>query len=367
MGDMTAAPEREVDVLRRGVALLTSRLPSGWQVEVAEGVLVGPGDRRADAVVDLTAADGSRVVLVLEAKRSVVVRDLPAIVDQLRAVVGRLDGSGAEVVPVLVARYLASSARQWLGERGVSYLDATGNVRVVVDRPALYVRDVGADRDPWRGPGRPRASLQGVPAARVVRALVDFSPPVGVPELVRRSGASTGATYRVVEFLEREGLIEREPRGPVVAVWWRRIVERWSEDYGFQHSNAAGGYLQPRGFETLLGDLRASAGLCYALSGSFAAQRLAPYAPTRLAMLYVDDPADAVDRLGLRAVDVGANVLVAGTDYEVVFDRLVEADGLRFVAPSQAAVDLLTAPGRGPAEGQALLDWMQTHELDWQG
>lgn len=31
--------------------------------------------------------------------------------------------------------------------------------------------------------------------------------------------------------------------------------------------------------------------------------------------------------LGLRAVDVGANVLVAGTDYDVVFDRLIEADG----------------------------------------
>lgn len=365
MGDATTAPERELDVLRRAVGLLMDRLPSGWRADVAEEALVGPGSQRADALVDLTASDGSRAVLVLEAKRSVVVRDLPAVVSQLDALTGNLARSGAELVPVVVARYLAPSAREWLQDREMSYVDATGNLRIVVDRPALYLRDKGADRDPWRGPGRPRATLQGPPAARVVRALVDFAPPVSVPELVRRSRGSIGAAYRVVEFLEREALIEREPRGPVVAVHWRRLLERWSEDYAFQRSNTVSAYLQPRGLAALLDDLRVSAGLSYALTGSLAAERLAPYAPPRLAMLYMDNPADAVDKLGLRAVDTGANVLVAGTDYDVVFDRTVEAGGLRFVAPSQAAVDLLTAPGRGPGEGQALLDWMQTHEPDW--
>jgi hypothetical protein len=365
MGGTATAPEREVDVLRRGVALVVDRLPSGWQADVVEEVVVGAGGRRADAVMDLTASDGSRAVLVLEAKRSVVIRDLSAVVSQLETISGPFVSQAAQVVPVVVARYLAPPAREWLQERGVSYVDATGNLRIVVDKPALYLRDTGADRDPWRGPGRPRATLQGPPAARVVRALVDFTPPVSVPELVRRSGASTGATYRVVEFLEREALIEREPRGPVVAVQWRRILERRSEDYGFQRSNTVSAYLQPRGIAALLDDMRGSPGLSYTLTGSLAAARLAPYAPPRLAMLYLDDPANAVDKLGLRLVDAGANVLVAGTDYDVVFDRTVEADGLLFAAPSQAAVDLLTAPGRGPAESQALLDWMQTHEPDW--
>ena len=59
-----------------------------------------------------------------------------------------------------------------------------------------------------------------------------------VPELVRRSGSSTGATYRVVEFLEQEGMIERAPRGPITGVEWRRLLERWSEDYSFQRDNA---------------------------------------------------------------------------------------------------------------------------------
>jgi hypothetical protein len=204
------------------------------------------------------------------------------------------------------------------------------------------------------------------PLNRVVRALVDHPPPVTVTELVARSHASTGATYRVVEFLEREALTERAARGRIVTVHWRGILKRWSEDYSFQRSNTVNAYLQPRGLEALVDDLRDSGGLTYALTGSLAAQQVAPYAQPRLAMLYANVAADLVDTLGLRTVEGGANVLVAETDYDVVFDRTVEADGLRFVAPSQAVVDLLTAPGRGPAEGQALLDWMDTHEADWQ-
>ena len=115
----------------------------------------------------------------------------------------------------------------------------------------------------------------------------------------------------------------------------------------------------------MLDRLRAADGLRYALTGSLAAQRLAPYAQPRLAMLYVDDPAIAAEQLELRTVDTGANALLAVGDYQVAFDRTVEADELTFVAPSQTAVDLLTAPGRGPAEAQSLLDWMQTHESDW--
>lgn len=191
-------------------------------------------------------------------------------------------------------------------------------------------------------------------------------PPISVTELVARSRASTGATYRVVEFLEREALIERAARGRIVTVHWRRILERWSEDYGFQRSNTVNAVLQPRGLGALVDDLRDSVGLPYALTGSLAAQRVAPYAQPRLAMLYANVAAELIGTLGLRTVEAGANVLVAETDYDVVFDRTVEIDGLRFVAPSQAAVDLLTAPGRGPAEGQALLDWMGTHEAEWQ-
>ncbi|MCG2807376.1 MAG: hypothetical protein L6413_03805, partial [Coriobacteriia bacterium] len=49
----------------------------------------------------------------------------------------------------------------------------------------------------------------------------------------------------------------------------------------------------------------------------------------------------------------------------VVFERTVLDEGLRYVAPSQIAADLLTSSGRGPEEAEALIEWMISHEEVW--
>lgn len=352
--------EREGDVLRRAVSVLQERLPSGWSA-VASYDVPGENRQRIDAVVELAAPGGSRVRLVAECKRAVVRRDLPAVLEQLENARASV---ASPTMPLLVSRYLSDSARKWLEEKDVSYVDATGNLRLVSRDPAVYLRDRGADRDPWRGPGRPRGTLRGEPAARVVRALADFGAPMPVTALVKRSGASTGATYRVLDFLEQEALVTRGTRGVVEQVRWRQLLERWSEDYGFQRDNAVSGYLQPRGLPALLTGL-ATTELTYAVTGSLAAALWAAYADPRLATVYVDDVPAAAEQLNLREVDSGANILLAAPTSAVVFDRSRDLDGVRYAAPSQVAVDLLTGPGRSPAEGQALLDWMESNEPAW--
>jgi hypothetical protein len=354
--------EREVDVLRRAVSLIQERLPALWSFSVIEqATLAG---RRVDAIVSITGPDGVDASLIVGAKRSVVTADLPKLTARLGSLVADNKGRDDQL-PLVVARYLPLSAQRWLEDKNVAYADATGNIRISLNRPGLFLRNMGATKDPWRGPGRPRGSLKGAPAARVVRALVDFNPPVTVPELVVRAGASTGATYRVVEFLQQEALVERTPRGPIVTVQWRQLIERWAEDYGFQDSNVTCSYLQPRGLATLLKDLVAAADLRYAVTGSVAAQNWAPYAPARSAMIYVDDPERFAQRLGLREVQVGANVLLATSTYDVVYDRSQNVDGVSFAAPSQTVVDLLTGPGRNPAEAEALLEWMERNPDAW--
>lgn len=356
-------PDREVDVLRCTLVLVEQRLPAGWTMKAKRQEELGDG-RRVDAVIELRAPDGSSARILVEAKRQLVTRDVPYLLERLDEYRQALDSEQPTTV-MLVARYLSPSTREQIERRGASYADATGNLRLALDRPSLFLRDVGAPRDPWRGPGRPLAELKGPAAARVARALVDFAPPFTVPELVRRSGASTGATYRVVEFAEQEALLSREPRAPIASVDWRALLERWSQDYGFQQSNAVVTCLTPRGLPALLDGLRANPDLRYALTGSLALEEAIAQAPPRLAMIYVDQAQDAIDRLDLRPVETGANVLLAPTDYSVVFERTQEIDGLRLAAKSQIAVDLLTAPGRGPADAQALLDWMSANEPSW--
>jgi hypothetical protein len=352
--------DRDEDILLRVLDLVQERLPHKWSCRlVGDETVLGSG--RVDALVEISSPDKVRTRLVTEIRRVVVTRDLRSIVEQLRALI---QGRGRSFAPFVVARYLSLSARNWLTEQGVSYADATGNLRITLDSPGLFLHDRGADRDPWRGPGRPRGTLHGEPAARVVRALVDYRPPILISDLIEISGASTGATYRVVEFLEEEALIEREKRGPIAYVSWRPLIERWSRDYSFQGTNATAPFLQPRGIPVLLHNLT-DVKLRYAVTGSLAAHHRAPYAPARLATIYVTNIPHFAPTIDLRVVDSGANVLLASAKYSVVFDRLEQVDGIKYAAPSQVAVDLLTGPGRGPAEAEMLMDWMEHHEEEW--
>jgi len=354
-------PTREVDVLRRALEGLRRDLPGSWRWSVDEQ----PGWLAFDAVVTLSPPEGPAATLIVEVKRLVANRDLPRMLDRLRAEAQRADLLDA--APLVIARYLSPDTRELLEQQGVSYADAAGNRRLALDRPALFVRSAGASRDPWRGPGRPRGTLKGAPAARVVRWLADFTPPYTPVQIAKGSGASTGATYRVLTFLEEQGLVEREPRGPITSVLWRRMLERWSRDVSAQREDAVSPFLLPRGVEALVDGLRSQPELRYALTGTLAARRYAPFAPARFAMLYVDDVDSVVERLGLRRVDAGANVLVLVDLDEVAFTRARVVDGVRLAAPSQIAVDLLNGPGRSPSEGEALLDWMETHEREWRG
>jgi len=357
-----AAPKREVDILRRALQLVQRCVPDTWSWHVQEAVR--RGDVQLDALARLDAPDGTSATLVFEVKRLLTARDASGAVQLLREMIA--DADVPSPLPIMVARYLAPSTRERLEQEGVGYADATGNLYVALDRPALFVRNAGADHDPWRGPGRPRGTLKGAPAARVVRALVDFFPPYSVPELMERSQVSSGAAYRVMKFLEEEALVQRTPRGPITEVVWRPLLERWSQDYGFQRSDVVQSFLFPRGVETLLSALSSLANNDdYVLTGSLAAQNYAPYAPPRLAMLYVSDMPSFCERLGLRAVDKGANVMLAANSDDVSFARSQQISGVRMAAPSQIAVDLLTGPGRMPSEAQALMNWMEANEDAW--
>lgn len=357
-------PEREADVLRQSLRSLADRLPSTWTLaDVTTEVPTGDRGARADAVVELRAPDGTTALLVVEVKRTIATRDVDAELGRLRRTIDTLNLSGA--IPTLVGRYLPVTTRDRVAAAGASYLDATGNLQIASERPPLFVTARGAQRDPWRGPGRPRGGLRGAPAARVVRALADYRPPMSVPELVERSGASTGATYRVVDFLEEEELIDRQKPGPITAVRWREMIARWSTDYGFDRADVVRGYIAPRGVERTIESLRRFTGLTYVVTGSVAAQFDAPFAPARLLTAYVADPAEAASVLDLRPTDSGANIVLAANTDDFAFDRAREVDDLRVAAVSQVAVDLMTGPGRNPAEADALLDWMEENEDAW--
>jgi len=342
----------------QGLTALSTHLPDRWSLLPARKE-PDFGRYRPDAVMEVRAPDGARAILLVEAKSRVTAQQAASLAPRLAAAAEQAPGATA----LLITRFASSTTQQRLREAGVSYLDLTGNVRVALDRPALLIETQGANKDP-EPPERGVKSLKGAKGARLVRALCDWRPPVGVRELARRAGADPGYTTRVLRLLREEDVIRRDTDGVVADVNWRDLLQRWARDYQVAKTNLVVPYLAPRGLDWFKSRLASYSGP-WALTGSLAVPGAASTAPGRLASCYVDAPKRAAEELDLRPAEAGANVLLLEPFDQVIWERTREEAGLKSVAISQCAVDLMTGTGREPSEAGALMDWMGRNEDAW--
>jgi hypothetical protein len=331
-------------LLQEGIRELRRRLPPGWSLS------------ERDATAEITAPDGRTGVIVLETKARLDPKRVPDLLEATRdaRTLGGL---------VVVARYLSEATRARLREGGAGYLDLTGNVRIVVPDPGLFIETQGAGVDPDREQ-RPARSLRGVKAGCIVRALIDHENPPGVRELATLTRVDPGYVSRVLAYLDTEALITRVGHGRMQSVDWPALLRRWAEAAPLESRGEVRTYLEPRGLAALIARLGKSQER-YAVTGSLAAASLAPIAPARLAVVWIQDAVQAASRLRLRPAEAGANALLIEPGDEGIFEGAAQRDGVWYAAPSQVAADLLTSPGRGPAEAEELIRWMQANEDQW--
>jgi hypothetical protein len=250
-----------------------------------------------------------------------------------------------------------------LEDLGFSYADATGNLRLATRVPPIFIELCGAESNPW-AEDRPLRSLRGPASARVVRALLDFTPPYPLRLLAETAELPLGSASRVVTFLVSEALVERSGRGPIEDVDWKGLLRRWTQDYSLLDANRSRFFLEPRGPRALEARLR-ELDVPYAVTGSLAAARRAEVAPAALAAVYVPNIEKAASRLGLRDAPSGGNAVLLEPVADVAFERTWDEDGITFAALPQVAADLMTSPGRGPAEAEALIEWMEGNQDAW--
>jgi hypothetical protein len=365
MSALANIDSQESHLVDEAVSWLAQRLPAGWSASRSERMVeggAGSGSRVLDAAIDLKASNGTWTTLAVEARRAFSPRDaqllLSGVARSLRALAGH--------IPVLVvAPWLSERTQQLLAAEEINYLDLTGNASIRLDNPALYVRSAGAQRNPEPAARAP-ARVRGAKAGRVVRLLADVRPPYGVLEIGAATGLTQGYVSRLVDALDREALVERERRGPVLAVDGASLLRRWAQSYDVFKSNTTATFLAPEGAAAALDRIARLRGAGrVAVTGSFAAVRHAPVAAPALLAAYCEDPQRVAAELGLLPADVGANVVLLRPFDEVVWSRAERAGDVTYAAVSQVAVDCLTGNGRMPAEGEALLDWMTANEERW--
>jgi hypothetical protein len=354
---------QELTLVDTAVSLLNELLPRGWAAERSAWNIAGPNGGEPttiDPVITLTGSN-STATFVVEAKPSVSPRD----VERLMAGLSRTLRSFSRVAVIVVAPWLSPRTQELLRREEINYIDLTGNVWVQADHPAVFIRTVGAARNPEPA-AREVARLRGPKAGRLVRALIDVRPPYGVRDLAESIGLTAGYVSRLLDSLDRDALVNRSRKGEVVAVDYPALLRRWVDTYDVLKSNEPRRFVAPEGPRKSLASLRSIPSISQvAVTGSFAAGRIAPVAAPALLLAYTTDTAATAEALNLLPADEGANVILLRPFDETVWSRLDRDEGISYVAPSQAAADCLTGTGRMPAEGEALLTWMTENDERW--
>lgn len=335
------------NILRAGRRALERKLPPGWSANIMDA------PRGIDAIMSIRSPDRREGAIVIQAHAGLTPK---------RA--AQLAGGTTDGLPLAVfARYLSESTRARLRDLDIGYLDLTGNIRIILSKPGLVIETEGASVDPDRQQ-RPARTLRGSKAGRVVRLLVDRRSPPGVREIAEATRVDAGYVSRVLTLLDSEALINRTGRGKIESVDWLALLRRWATEAPLDSRGTGMTLLEPRGLSALRTKL-ASSNERYVVTGGLAAKAVAPIAPPRLATVWLRDASEAAERLQLRPAEAGANVLAIEPSDDSVFDGAIERDGIHHAALSQIAGDLLTSPGRGPAEAEELIAWMLANEEEW--
>lgn len=277
-----------------------------------------------------------------------------------RAEVGALPSVQPGTVPVIVAPFLSPPVRDELTRAGWSYWDATGNMRISSNYPAVWIDRVGASRDPEpRNDAQPQRlrSLTGKAASQVIVRLLSTRREASVRELSRDTGTGLGTVSRVVELLREEGLLEDTRGGPIVVADQLELARRWASDYGFVTTFKPARYFSLVGDEIALDRLQRS-GLTYALTGTRAAaieferRGLVAPLPASEIWLYTDNVRGVERALDL-APDRRGNILVARADLLTAGEG-TQGTEPRIAVPWRIVGDLLGAGGRPAAVGEEL-------------
>ena len=250
-------------------------------------------------------------------------------------------------IPLLVVPFMRESGRAYCQEAGVSWLDLSGNARIV--GPGLYVY-VDGQLNKFRRPGRPESAF-GPKGARIARwFLINHDQVVRQRALASYTGLDEGYVSRVVGKLIEMDLVKRDDEGIRITAK-DRLLDAWRDEYRFdKHTVIPGHITAPFGEGVVKEAVRTLSqwGIRYAVTGLSAAWCLTQYAGFRLSTIYLDAPPSTalLDELEFRQESRGANTWLVMPNDSGVFLGAQLIDGIKCVHPVQLYLDLKDHPER---------------------
>ena len=251
-------------------------------------------------------------------------------------------------LPLVVVPYMGEVGQRLCEEAGVSWLDLSGNARIVA--PGLRIRVEGKPNQ-FKRQGRPR-SLFAPKSARIARWLLIKSDQAFTQrELARLSKLDEGFTSRIVRGLEEQRLVVRETDGAVRVANYDTLLDAMREAYDFSKHHIVRGHVAARSSDQALRRLTESLQrekVEYAATGLAGAWLWLGFAGFRLVVLFVSDlPEEEVrDQMGFHEMERGENVWLVQPNDAGVFDGSEIREGITCANPVQVYLDLKDHPER---------------------
>ena len=276
-------------------------------------------------------------------------------------------GKGEGLVPLVVARYMSPERRKQCQEKGICFLDLSGNVFLAYD--GLYIERFGfpnrfPEKRRGRGPFSDKASL-------ILRAAFsDIRKAWGVRELARSIGLDPGFVSRMAKELEQRNYISRvdsklklrEPKG---------LLEDWVREYDYKKNQEERFFCLAKSPEEIIDKLiaiRITDDIQYALGLHAGANLVAPYAVYNEVHIYIQDKIHInwfAEKLKLRVAEKGANLifLVPYYKHSVFYNKRAIRD-LWVVSDLQLYLDLHHYPIRGLEQAEHLYERRLKHLIE---
>ncbi|HWO59310.1 MAG TPA: hypothetical protein VNO31_04670 [Umezawaea sp.] len=365
------------NLLEQALDSLRQLLGPGWSVRLLPQEERDPAtDVALDGSVQITPPDGASpfTEILVAARRSVTPRDVDT---ELRAMRGIMRLVNDRKPLLVVSPWISPRAQQRLRHQDIAYLDLTGNASLSITYPSIRIHTQGASKAPKSSPREPDSGravgLGGARAGRIVRFLADFAPPYRAKEIADATGVSLAWVSRLLGQVEDQLLIRRDGR-TITEVNWPDLLRARAESHDLLRQNTYVSAVALNGARSTIADLgellrggRVEGRI--AVTGSLAAQKIAPLVIGGQLLLYVDDEPGApdlwIDALNLLPDSGRGDVLLLRASDPIVFEGTRAVDGVPHVALTQVVLDGLSGPGRMPAEAEQVLQRLIGTEPEW--
>jgi hypothetical protein len=344
---------REEELTEQALEALLACLkdvPFVENIEATSEAPEGSSGAGPDEVVRLKLAGGKQVLL-LEVKPS----GQPRLAREATNQLYRYRRAYPDAYGVFAAPYVSPRAAAICREAGVGYVDLAGNCHLSFNR--VYIQRQGQP-NPF-AQRRDLRSLYSPRAERVLRVLLTHPGRAWkLQALADEAGVSLGHAHSVKNHLVDREWLRGEADGWALNAP-ADLLNEWAAHYSYERNRQQAYYSlqEPHQAEADLVRVCRQEGIRYALTGFSAAARLAPFVSYQRASAYVmTEPGELADRLDLKPVLTGANLVLLTPYDEGVWYRARQLDGAWVVSPIQAYLDLQALSGRGQEAAQHLFE-----------